>query len=277
MAGESWWDWRSPNFLDYIQMEKYLSGLQRQAYKNIRIFEQILHKQAPDTSYAAINTGVSHYLDGTTTPDEVDIKSASASDAAAGTGIQEAYILGHAGASGWIYESLIPTGVTAASSTTKLERFNAVKAVAWGTGKKAAGAITMHEDGGTTETYATIAASTSFSATSRFYIPKDWNAFIGYMQAIPRHVTDATAAFAVDTGSILQPIYALTDYTRLIMENYAVCGPEAHEIDMTPFEVVGGDDSYIDLQHITKEADNNAEMIYHYKIICYATGDNRGF
>lgn len=279
MAGESWWDWRSPDWRDWSCpiLGPILRELHRAAYKNIRIFDQMLHKQAPDTAFAAINTGVSHYFDGTSTSDEVDIKSASANDAAAGTGMRTAMLLGHA-SNDWLYESITLNGTTAVSSTTKFERFNAVKGLTWGSGATAAGAITMHEDGGTTETYATIAASTSFSATSRFYIPTNWNAFVGYLSGRLYQASHATSAFVLDTGAILKPVYALTSsYTPALARYYNFASFNLEEYKLDNFIVEGGDDSYIDLQHITKEEDLNAEMYYHYKIVCYGTGDSRGF
>jgi hypothetical protein len=144
---------------------------------NPKVYKYKALLQTPSVENSEIRTGFTDAIaGGFTTPVLVDVKSASADDAAAGTGLQTLTIFGigassaSAAALDYIEETITVTGTSAATTTNYWAAIIALKGATYGSGGKAAGAITIHENGGVTKTYATMAISTQGSINARFPI-----------------------------------------------------------------------------------------------------------
>lgn len=270
-----YWDFRAPNLFDFIMdghrgIGNQLRAIYSKYHSDIWIYETIINMEAPDTE-AELASGVSHYFDGTSASDEVDVKSASANDAVAGTGVQDVEHLG------WVSDKFLlqeceTNGATAVSCDTKLERFINTRAIDWGSGGKAAGAITIHEDAGVTETYATIAANNNYGLGTRLYVPTGYNAKVGDLWSTVVEVNDAAADIDPELGAILKLVLDGEDdlknhesYQHFTVSHY----DSPLYVNNINDVLDGGDDAYMAFNHVTKADDKNTTLLTKIRYIIW--------
>ena len=270
-----YWDFRAPNLFDMIMNGDQGIGNQIRAiyskyHSPIWIYETIINMEAPDTE-AELMSGVSHYFDGTSASDEVDVKSASANDAPAGTGVEEVTHLGWV-SDAFVLQTCATNGTTAVSCDTKLERFINTKSSDVGSGGNAAGAITIHEDAGTTETYATIPAGGNYGIGSRLYVPTGYNAKVGDLWSMVVEVNDAAVDIDPELGAILKLVLDGEDslknhesYQHFTVSHYN----SPLYVNNINDILDGGDDAYIAFNHVTKADDKNTTLLTKIRYIIW--------
>jgi len=248
MAAAGQWDLRSPNYMDRALMYPLLDIITARGIKNLKIIQQQLYQESPDAK-AEIRVNYTDEFDGVATPVIVDIISTSVQDATGGTGALTYGLLGIDENNDYVIEIITANGQTKAPSTTLWKRLLQLKVLTAGTGKKAAGTVTVHEDSGIVKTYMTIAANGLSTISARLYIPDGKYAMIGFLMANTIFTT-AAATVDLDAGSNIYPVYADEDLTREILHKYTII-PSAN---IQPFAVhfkpeLGTNDNYLTIQH----------------------------
>ena len=261
MAAAGMWDLRSPNYIDRALMYPLLDIITARGVKNLKIISYRLFQESPDTK-AEIRVNYTDEFDGVGTPVEVDVKSSSGNDALAGpgTGAQTVGMLGIDENDDYVIELIEMEGASAVTTTTLWKRLLQLKVLTAGSGKKAAGNITVHEVGATTKTYMTIAANGLSTISARLYIPDGKTAVIGFLMGNSIFTT-AAATVDVDAGSNLYPIYADEDLTREILHKYTIIpGRNLQPIPTHLQPRVGSGDNYFTLQHEALNTGKNKDF-----------------
>lgn len=173
-------------------LQRYLSQPDRFDFRVIRSVGQI---ECPDA--AAELRGSADLLAASAT---VDVKSAEAADAAEGTGCQTVTLLGITEADSvqaYAAEVVTLNGTTAVETSTEFKYLLGAYCTSFGTGLKSAGAITVHEHGGTTATYLTIAAGRLCAFETRMRVIAGYSLYS--IARITKYVAPA-GALAVDAN-----------------------------------------------------------------------------
>ena len=259
MAAAGHWDLRSPNFMDRALMYPLLDIIEARGVKSLNIIEQQLYQESPDAK-GEIRVNYTDEFDGVATPAIVDIISSSGQDAAAGTGATSLSLLGIDENDDYVVETVIPTGAVGASTTTLWKRLLQLKVLTAGTGKKAAGNITVHENGGAVNTYMTIAANGLSTISARLYIPDGKYTMIGFLMGNSIFTT-AAAAVDIDAGSNLYPVFADELLTREILHKYTVIpGRNLSQIPAHFEPRLGSGDNYLTFQHEALNTGKNKDF-----------------
>jgi hypothetical protein len=280
-----WWDFRSPNLYDMIMNgNQGIGNLIRAIFSKYKsdvwIADIQIQMEAPDAE-ALMQSGCINIFDGTTTEDEVDVKSADVKDNGTTPGV------GLRSVTGWGFDendkfitpkqasaTWLTNGTGAVSSTEKWKRINGVRQATVGAEGDPAGAVTIHEDAGVTETYYTIAAGTLASISSKIFVPTGYNAIIGDLYSQIIDVNHADIDHLGDDGYILRPVYddedSLFEWKTTSLQTIAVHGYLPHWYGNTfPQVLDGGDDAYIGLYHATKANDRNITGYHRIRYIIW--------
>ena len=223
MAAAASWDFRSPTYHDKALMYPLIDIIKARGVKNLKLIEQELFQESPDAK-AEIRVNYTNEFDGVATPVVVDIISASGNDTAVGaggTGARTVSLLGIDENNDYVAETISLAGAVASPSTTLWKRILQLKVLTAGSGKKAAGNITVHESGGAVNTYMTIAANGLSTISARLYIPDGKTALIGFLMGNSIFTT-AAATVDLDAGSNLYPVYDDELLTREIIHKYTI-------------------------------------------------------
>lgn len=263
MTSAETYDFRTPTDRDKYDYP-FLAHLQLIG-KDPKLLDIKILQNAPD-SEAEIRESFTDVFDGTTTPAVVDIVSASANDAADGTGIQTVSLLGIDEHDDLVEEEIDLAGTVAVTTTTKWKRLILLKAVAWGSGGTAAGAITVSETGGVSKCYMTLQASMSCVINSRVYLP---DGSIGSVLHAEGYVVQSTgaAAVVVDKGATLRVLYVdTTTKTDEPIDTYPVIPNGDLKIDDVIPDKTGDGKNYFTLKHATINTGVNPDIFYRVKI-----------
>lgn len=265
MAAAADWDLRiGPNYMDKALMDPLLRIIEARVVKNLRIIQYELFEESPDAK-AEIRVNYTNEFDGVATPAVVDIISTSIQDDTGGTGALTYSLLGIDENDDYVAETITANGQAAASSTTLWKRLLQLKVLTAGTGKKAAGTVTVHENGGVINTYMTIAANGLSTISARFYIADGKYAMIGFLMGNSIFTT-AAATVDLDAGSNLYPIFADELLTREIIHKYTIVPTANIQIIPSHFEPrLGSGDNYFTLQHEALNTGKNKD--FHIDII----------
>ncbi len=277
MAAACEWVYREPTNTDFARWAEL-----RNIFPNYpaKIYEVDLYQEAPDAK-AEIRVLFTHLLDGTTSPVLLDVVSSSADDkgtATAGTGARTVGLLGiSATSTTGVFtlhqETIIMAGATPVETLRYYKRVINIKVLTAGSGKKAAGIIEVHEKDGTTKDYATIAANGLSSISARFYIPTGFSAAVIFLQANVINGTGA-AAVDVDAGTTFFPITENGLLTKEVVHGYTLLPGTIYPIPPHRGDVIGNNDRYITLSHITVNTGKNKDTHYDIKILVWETRDS---
>jgi len=201
----------------------------------------------------------------------------AAADAAAGTGIRTVGIFGisataAAGTFTYYLETVTMAGATPVTTARYYKRIIAVIALTWGSGGKAAGAITVSEKGGTSNCYATLQANMNCTVNARFYLATGYNAAV--IKFTGNHVATSTASTAVpltvgtNARLIFQPDGSKADEAVRALTLLPVMQAEPLAYDR---EIAGDDTKYFTIKHQTLKQDANCDAHYHLKIAVWRT------
>ena len=259
MAAAGSWDFRSPNYIDRALMYPLLDIIEARGVKNLKIIEYELFQESPDAK-GEIRVNYTNEFDGVGTPVVVDIKSSSGNDAAGGSGATLLSLLGIDENDNYVAESIVPLGAAAATSSTLWKRLLQLKVLTAGGGKKAAGNITVHENGGAVNTYMTLAANGLSTISARLYIPDGKTAVIGFLMGNSIFTT-AAATVDLDAGSNLYPVFADELLTREILHKYTIIPT----VNVQPIPAhweprVGSGDNYFTMQHEALNTGKNKDF-----------------
>lgn len=259
MAAAGNWDFRSPNYMDRALMYPLLDIIEARGVKNLKIIEQHLFEESPDAK-AEIRVDYTDEFDGVATPAIVDIISTSIQDDTGGTGALTYSLLGIDENDDYVAETVIANGQTKAPSTTLWKRLLQLKVLTAGTGKKAAGTVTVHEDSGIVKTYMTIAANGLSTISARLYIPDGKYAMFGFIMGNSIYTT-AAGAVDLDAGSNIYPIFADELLTREILHKYTIIP----SVNVRPLAVhfkprLGSGDNYLTFQHEALNTGKNKDF-----------------
>ena len=259
MAAAGHWDLRSPNYMDRALMYPLLDIIEARGVKNLKIIEQQLYEESPDAK-AEIRVNYTNEFDGVATPAVVDIISTSVQDDTGGTGALTYSLLGIDENDDYVTETIVANGQAAASSTTLWKRLLQLKVLTAGTGKKAAGVVTVHENGGAVNTYMTIAANGLSTISARLYIPDGKHAMFGFVMGNSIFTT-AAATVDLDAGSNLYPVFADELLTREILHKYTIIP----SVNVQPIPAhweprLGSGDNYLTFQHEALNTGKNKDF-----------------
>ena len=230
-----------------------------------KIIELNIQQEAPD-AIAEIMVNYTAIFDGTATAAVVYLDSSDAKDTSAGVGTRTIKVLSTNEAGNDYQENTDNmVGQTGTATGEKHQRLIAVKAMSAGAEKDTAGTLTIQDDAGGTNKHMTIAAGDLSSISARIYMPDGWEGLMYYIRAQVGQVANATAAITPDTGFLFQPIWEenvslLSDDGRIYPVSSS--GEPIELYNATPIIASNGGANYISLQHIAKEADNNALALY---------------
>ena len=259
MAAAGDWDLRSPNYNDRALMYPLLDIIEARGVKNLKIIEYALYEESPDAK-AEIRVNYTDEFDGVATPVIVDIISTSIQDDTGGTGALTYSLLGIDENDDYVAETITANGQTKAPSTTLWKRLLQLKVLTAGTGKKAAGTVTVHEDSGIVKTYMTIAANGLSTISARLYIPDGKYAVIGFLMGNSIFTT-AAAGVDLDAGSNVYPVYADEDLTREILHKYTILtGFNLSPIPTHWGPKLGSGDNYFTIQHEVLNTGKNQDL-----------------
>ena len=261
MAAAGSWDLRSPNYMDKALMYPLLDIITARGIKNLKIIEQELFQESPDAK-GEIRVNYTDEFDGVATPVECDVKSSSGNDALAGpgTGAQTVSMLGIDENDDYVTETIEMEGASAVTTTTKWKRLLQLKVLTAGSGKKAAGNITVHEVGAAVNTYMTIAANGLSTISARLYIADGKYAMIGFLMGNSIFTT-AAAGVDLDAGSNIYPVFADELLTREILHKYTVLtGFNLRPIPTHWKLRLGSGDSYFTIQHEALNTGKNQDL-----------------
>ena len=262
MAAAGMWDLRSPNYIDKALMYPLLDIITARGIKNLKIIEYELFQESPDAK-GEIRVAYTNEFDGVGTPAVVDIISSSGNDTnvgAGGTGARTVSLLGIDENNNYVAETVSLAGAVAAPTTTLWKRTLQLKVLTAGSGKKAAGNITVHESGGAVNTYMTLAANGLSTISARLYIPDGKYAVIGFLMGNSIFTT-AAAAVDLDAGSNLYPVFADELLTREILHKYTIIPT----VNVSPLPVhweprLGTGDNYFTFQHEALNTGKNKDF-----------------
>ncbi|MDY7080008.1 MAG: hypothetical protein SXV54_24275 [Chloroflexota bacterium] len=211
---------------------------------------------APD-ALADIAVGVTDEFDGTGTAVVVDILSSAAGDTektgtlygldADGAYATEAFTLDDTDAT---------TAVTTTGTWTRL--FGVILDAT------CAGAVTVHETGGTTETYQTVAIGDLYSYNTKWFIPTGLNALFLYLDArfaTPAAATPA-AGFGVSLGANLSG--------RVLLESMIANSGQHALLDVLQAPQVGNGDTYLAVQTAKIDTDDAPEPWHHAVMLAWS-------
>ena len=261
MAAAADWDLRSPNYNDRALLYPLLDIITARGVKNLKIIEYALFQESPDAK-AEIRVNYTNEFDGVATPVEVDIKSSSGNDilAGPGTGAQTVGLLGIDENDDYIIETIIMAGAAAVTTSTLWKRVLQLKVLTAGTGKKAAGNITVHEVGGAVNTYMTLAANGLSTISARLYIPDGKYAMFGFIMGNSIFTT-AAATVDLDAGSNLYPIFADELLTREIIHKYTIIPTvNVQPLPIHRSPILGSGDNYLTFQHEALNTGKNKDF-----------------
>lgn len=272
MANGAWFDFRSPDRKDFDDI-MMLSSLN--AGYDCYVFDLDLRQAAPDVE-AEIRVSYTNAFDGTASPVVLDVKSSdNTQDKAGGTGALTVGLLGISATSAtgtftYYLEIITLTGTTSVTTTRYYKRVIMAKVLTAGSGGVPVGNITVHETGGTTNTYLTIAAGAVCSVNARFYLATGYSCAWTYLYGNVIQAT-GTSSGNLDNGANIRPIYV--DGSGVTADAYnvhTINGTLENEIIDPGFPVVSGNDTkYFTLNHVIIDTDTNMEMHYKAKIICW--------
>lgn len=209
MVDNGHYDWRDANDSD-LDNYPVLRRL-KDKNKSVKVLEISVLVNSPDTE-TEIRTGFTNALNSFTTPVQLGIKSASAQDAADGTGMRTMKLFGigassATGALDYIEETITLTGQTKLTTTYYWAEVIQAKGVTYGSGGKAAGVITVHEKGATNNnTYLTIAINTLAAINTRLPLLSGKMFHLAFFMVNVIQVSSGNAA-ALDTGANVRPVY----------------------------------------------------------------------
>lgn len=277
MAAACEWVYREPVQTDFARWAEL-----RNLFPNfpVKIYEVDLYQEAPDAK-AEIKVLLTHELDGTGTPVLLDVVSDSVQDkgvATAGTGARTVGLLGiSATAADGVFtlfqEPVIMNGQTPVETLRYYKRVINIKVLTAGSGKKAAGIIEVHEKDGTSKDYLTIAANGLSSISARFYIPTGFSAAVIFLQANVINETGAAVA-DVDAGTTFFPITEDGLLTKEVVHGYTLLPGTIYALPPHREDVIGNNDRYISLSHITVNTGKNKDTHYDIKILVWETRDS---
>lgn len=266
-------DYRDPSPADFAEpkLGTIIKELKRQNYIP-KIWELILQQEAPDTNLTEIRVDYTDEFDGETSAAIVYVISGDAADAAAGTGARTVRVYGIDGDGDPNYEDFTLNGTTQVAGTTTWKRIIGAKVLTAGSGGVNAGAIQVSNTG-QTEVYATIAAGENVTINARIYVPANYNAFMGKLEAMCKVSPHATDEVVYGTGAIVAPFKVDGSVTDLVPAQYWVNPdlPGFQDLNL-PFDIIEGADTYyVTLKHAAKAADANDVGIYRMLLIMYGT------
>jgi len=275
-----YWDFRKPNLFDMIMngnqgIGNLIRAIYSKYHSDVWIADIEIQMEAPDAE-ALMASGCTNTFDGTSTEDEVDVKSADVKDngTTPGVGLRSVKGWGFDENDKWITDTWLSNGTTAVSSTEKWKRLNGVRQATVGSEGDPAGAVTIHEDAGVTETYYTIAAGTLASISSKIFVPTGYNAMIGDLYSQIIDVNHADIDHLIDDGYILRPVYdgedSAFEWLTTSLRTIAVHGSLPYWYGNTfPQILDGGDDAFIGLYHVTKADDRNITGYHRIRYIIW--------
>ena len=211
----------------------------------------------------------------------MDVVSDSGDDkgtATAGTGARTVGLLGISsptvdGIFTIFQEPITLAGATPVETKRYYKRVINIKVLTAGSGGKAAGIIEVHEKDGTTKDYATIAANGLSSISARFYIPTGFSACICFFEANVINGTGAAVA-DVDAGTTFFPLIEDSLLTKEVVHGYTLLPGRVQEIPAHWEDIIGNNDRYISLSHITVNTGKNKDTHYDIKILVWETRDS---
>lgn len=255
------WDYRLPSKVDWAELGYYLK---HERAPHEYIYEVISSVEAPDDE-AEMQSGYTNIFDGTGTAAVVDVVSANAADNGTdGTGIRTLEVFGINGSGLYASETITMNGVTAVTTSTSWQRLIGARARSWGSGGKAAGAITCHENGGVINTYWTIPINENYTTSHRIWVPSGYNAkpldLYGYV------TLENSAATGIDTtaGAVYSYSYSgdASNISRADLGNMVIregMGPTHYRRNHDIID--GGGNAYITLKHAAVADDKNRTVI----------------
>lgn len=259
MAAAGIWDYRSPSYEDKALLDPLIRIIESRVVKRLSVHQQELLQESPDGK-AEIQVNFTNIFDGTGTPAVVDIISTSIQDDTGGTGALTYGLFGTDENDAYVQETVTANGQSAATSTTLWKRLIGLKVLTAGTGLKAAGVVTVHENGGVINTYMTIAANGLSTISSRFWLANGWRGVRAKL-VVNSIFTQAAGAVTLDSGSNLYPTFVDALLTREVIHKYTIV-PAANVFDIpVHWEVKdGSDDSYFSIQHETLDTTKNRDL-----------------
>ena len=240
-------------------MYPLLDIIEARGVKNLKIIEYELFQESPDAK-GEIRVNYTDEFDGVATPAVVDIISTSVQDATGGTGALTYSLLGIDANDNYVAETIAANGQSAATSTTLWKRLLQLKVLTAGSGLKAAGTVTVHENGGIVNTYMTIAANGLSTISARLYIPDGKFAMFGFVMGNSIFTT-AAATVDLDAGSNLYPVFADELLTREILHKYTIVPTSNVTQIPTHWEPrLGSGDNYLTFQHEALNTGKNKDF-----------------
>ena len=237
---------------------------------NPLIYRQDIIEEAPDATARVGLTDGPDVFDGTSAAAKVDVVSTSADDASAGTGCQSVGLFGIADGGAYAVEIITMNGTTAVTSTTDWIRVICMRINAAGTGKTVAGAITVHETGGATETYLTINIGDFESHNSTFWVADGYYARTGDTDT-EYYKAPSAAGVDIDAGSVAHVKMESGSITYEFLSLQYVTMPLSGAKHINAARRVTGDDgsAYLELQHASINTAANASACYSIQYIVW--------
>ena len=224
-----------------------------------RLLELHCRMEAPDAAAEVGNTNGLDVLDGVATPIHIFVISSDAADAAAGTGMRTVSVWGINADDAYVTDTITLTGAVQAEGAVLFKRVITAWGATFGTGKVAAGNISISNTG-QAATYLYIAAGTNQSNRMRFWVADGYKAslvsiFADYYQA------EAAAAVVLAAGSNLWTITCGSDEipdTRADVPSHTIAPLTSPNIHPHHHVITGSDESYLALYHSSINTGANA-------------------
>ena len=281
MTNSATYTFETPSYLDRIE-NPFLEQLHRVGRDPKILSMKFLYATpAADTE---IRTSFTNVLDGIVTPVKVDIKSSdNTKDIAAGVGARTVAIFGISGTSATatdfkLQEEIVTlTGTSAVTTTLFYKRIIGTRTVTAGSEKDPAGNLTVHEVGGTSNTYCTQAAGTNFSINARVYVPTGYNLHMHSIKA-RRLPTVSTGTGNLTDGGVITIKRDGSLLTQVDNQKFPVL--PLNLIDEHPcVDITGDDDDYVTLSVQAIDTDvTTVDLYIQVSYIIYATSTTaRGY
>ena len=281
MTNSATYTFETPSYLDRIH-DPFLEQLHRVGRDPKILSMKFLY--ATPASDTEIRTSFTNELDGIATPVKVNIKSSdNTNDKVGGTGAITVAIFGISGTSATatdfkLQEEVVTlTGTTAVTTTKFYKRIIGTRTVTAGSGKDPAGNLTVHEVGGTTNTYCTQGAGTNCSINARVYVPTGYNLHMERIKA-RRLPTVNTATGNLTDGGVITLKRDGSLLTQVDNQKFPVL--PLNLIDEHPcVDITGSDDDYVTLSVQAIDTDvTTVDLYIRVTYIIYATSTTaRGF
>jgi len=281
MANSAQYEYRTPTYLERLDYP-FLEQLHRVGRDpKLLIMKYIYATPAVDTE---IRTSFTNTLDGIATPVVVDVKSSdNAQDKSGGTGALTIGLFGISGSSATATdfklqeESVILNGTTSVTTVKFYKRIIGTRTLTAGSGKDPVGNITVHEEGGTSNTYCTQALATNWSINARVYVPDGYNCHMKDI-VLRRLPTVNTGTGNLTEGGVVTIKRDDSLLTQVDNQKYSVLPTNpTHENPEVDF--AGSDDDYVTLSVQAIDTDvTTTELYLRVTYIIYGTSkEARGY